>query len=117
MRRHRSPQAQVHASPAFPSATGEQDGGMTLDGGATQARGAARKGAGCLAGRSKAGRAGHAGETSEQTLHDGEGAGKKECPAAGPCGDGVGRRCDEVKGLEQLRRTSQLEWRIFLFEG
>ena len=97
MRRHRPSQTQVHASPAFPSAMGEVDGSMTLDGGATQARGAARKGAGCLAGRSKAGRAGHAGEASEQALHDGEGAGKRECPAAGPCA-AAGRpkvRCGE----------------------
>jgi hypothetical protein len=77
--------AQAQASPACPSVTGEVDGGMALDGGAARVRGVAREGARCLMGRSGAGRTSQAGETREQTLHAREGAGKRECPAAGPC--------------------------------
>ena len=69
------------------------------------ARSSEDEGAGCLAGRSNAGRAAHTGETPEQALHAGEGVGKKERPAAGPCGGGVSRRCRAERGLEQLRRT------------
>jgi hypothetical protein len=72
-------------SPSFPSATGEVDGGVALDGGAMRAHGAAREGVECLAGRSSAGRAGHVEETSEQTLHARERAGKREHTAVGPC--------------------------------
>jgi hypothetical protein len=53
--------------------------GAALDGVATQARGAAREGAECLGGRTGQ-------ETPEEALHAGEGAGKRERPAVGPCG-------------------------------
>jgi len=76
---------------------------------------AVREGARCLTGRSTGGRASHIGETPEQVLHTGEGAGKRERPVAGPCGGGVGRRCGAVRGLEQPRRTPQLKWGNFLF--
>jgi hypothetical protein len=79
------------------------------------ARGAAREGARCLVGRSSAERTGHAGETPEQALHAREGAGKRERPAAGPCGGRVRRRCGAMRGLEQLRRTLQSEWRIYFY--
>jgi hypothetical protein len=75
----------ARASPSFPSTTGEVDGGVALDGGATRAHGVAREGAECLAGRSSAGRAGHAEETSELALHARERAGKREHIAVGPC--------------------------------
>jgi hypothetical protein len=53
---------------------------------------------------------------SEWALHAGEGAGKRESPTTGPCGGGVGQRCGEVRGSEQLRRIPQPEWGIlFLF--
>jgi hypothetical protein len=68
----------ARASPSFPSATGEVDGGMALDGDATRAHEAARDWAECLAGRSSAGRAGHAEETSEHALYARERAGKRE---------------------------------------
>jgi hypothetical protein len=64
------------------------DGGAGLDGGVARACGGAREGAGCLTGR-----ADYAGETPEHAFHAREGAGKRERPAAGPCGSGVGRRC------------------------
>jgi hypothetical protein len=55
----------------------------------------------CLVGRSNvAGRAGHVGEMLEQALHAGEGVGKRERPAAGPCGGVVSRRCSAARGLE-----------------
>ena len=50
--------AQAQASSTFPFATGDVDVGAALDGVATQASGVAREGAGCLAGRSNAGRPG-----------------------------------------------------------
>jgi hypothetical protein len=94
-------QAQAQASPASPSATGEVDGGVALDGSAVWVHEVARDGVGCLAGRSSVGRASHAVETPEQALHAGEREGKRECPAAGPYGDRVGLRCCAVRGLEQ----------------
>jgi hypothetical protein len=54
------------------------DGGAGLDGGVARTRGGAREGAGCLTGRSIAGRADYAGETSEHAFHAREGAGKRE---------------------------------------
>jgi hypothetical protein len=59
----------------------EQGGwGTTLDGGAAQARGVAREGARCFAGRSSARTVCHAGEMLEQTLHAGGGSRKDRAP-------------------------------------
>jgi hypothetical protein len=84
-----------------------------LDGGAARACGGAREGARCLTGRSIAGRADYTGETLEHVFHAREGAGKRERPAAGPCGNGVGRSCvcwcGEGLGVVEEETTVRVE--------
>jgi hypothetical protein len=112
--------AHAHASPGtgtglpyLPFCDGQGGWGTTLDDGAAQARGVAREGPG--ASQEGATQEGLATRERCQSRHFmlGEGAGKRERPAARPCGNERG--CGAVRGLEQLRRTPQPEWRIFLF--
>jgi hypothetical protein len=70
--------------------------------GVAWACGAARKGVGCLVGRSGVGKAGHAGEMPEHALHVAEGVGKR-VSSCGILQQRVDRRYGVVKGLEQLR--------------
>jgi hypothetical protein len=75
--------------------------GVALDGGAAQAHRAARDGAGCLTGRSSAGRAGHAERRRRRRLILG-GSKEERAPYFRILQRRVGQRCSAVRGLEQL---------------